>query len=71
MEGLLSTGPTPSSFHIAMLEAIQEGLVRLEFTPTTLKEVTTKNIYKGRLEEVLPLPKVELEYPGIDFPALV
>ena len=54
-----------------MLEALEEGLTRSEFTPDKLKEVTTKNIYKGRATDVLPAPKVELEFPHVNFKELV
>ena len=57
--------------HTAMNEALQEGLTRPELTPSKLGEVTTKKIYKGRVEDVLPPPKVELEFPTVDFDNLV
>ena len=57
--------------HSAMLEALEEGLTRNEFTPNKLAEVTTKAIYGGRLVDVLPPPKVELAFPGVDFHELV
>ena len=57
--------------HTAMLEALQEGLVRLEFTPSKLNEATTKKIYSGRAADVLPPPKVELEFSAVDFKDLV
>ena len=54
----------------AMLEVLQEGLTRLEFTPDTL-QATTRIIYKGRIEDVIQPPKVESDFPGVDFPGLV
>ena len=57
--------------HSAMLEVIEEGITRKEFTPSKLHEVTTKAIYRGRAEDVLPSPKVELEFPAVDFVGLV
>ena len=57
--------------HAAMLEALEEGLTRLEFTPDKLLEVTTKKIYQGRAKDVLTAPKVELEFLAVDFKELV
>ena len=54
-----------------MLEALEEGLVRLDFIPTKLGESTTKKIYAGRKEDILSLPKVEQDFPRIDFQELV
>ena len=54
-----------------MLEALEEGLTRLEFTPDKLLEVTTKKIYQGRAKDVLPAPKVELEFLAVNFKELV
>ena len=54
-----------------MLEALQEGLVRLEFIPTKLGEVTTRKIYAGRASDILLPPKVEQQFPTVDFHALV
>ena len=57
--------------HKAILEALEEGLTQLEFTPDKFNEVTTKNIYKGRANDVLPAPKVELEFPAVNLRELV
>ena len=57
--------------HSAMLEVLEEGLTRNEYTPSKLEEVTTQAMYKGRVEDVLPPPKVEREFPGVDFQVLV
>ena len=65
------TLPSQYPLHIAMLEVLQEGLTRLEFTPNNLQDVTTKKIYQGRAEDILPPPKVEMEFPGVDFRELV
>ena len=51
--------PPQYLLHTAMLEALEEGLVRLDFIPTKLGESTTKKIYAGRKEDILSLPKVE------------
>ena len=57
--------------HAAMLEVIQEGLTRNEFTPSNLAGVNTEIIYQGRAADVLPNPKVETQFLGVDFPGLV
>ena len=57
--------------HSAMLEVLEEGLTRNEYTPSKLAEVTTKAMYRGRVEDVLPPPKVEREFPDVEFQGLV
>ena len=57
--------------HKAMLEALQEGLLREKFDPDKLELVTTSNIYKGRAADVIPAPKVEAKHPGVNFQELV
>ena len=57
--------------HLAMLEVLQEGLMRQEYDPEKLTSVTTKLIYTGRIKDVLPPPKVQEKYPGVDFLGLV
>ena len=53
--------------HRAMLEGLQEGLVRQEFAPDKLDYVTTKKIYQSRAEDIFLPPKVEGKYPDVDF----
>ena len=53
--------------HSAILEGLEEGLTRNEFSPNKLSEVTTKAIYKGRSADVLPPSKVELAFPSVNF----
>ena len=57
--------------HSVILESLEEGLMRLEFKPGDLKNVTTKDIYKRRAKDIKPPPKVESEFPGVDFNELV
>ena len=57
--------------HKAMLEALEEGLLREEYDPKQLESITTSTIYKGRVADVIPSPKVERKYPGVDFRNLV
>jgi hypothetical protein len=54
-----------------MLETLEEGLMRLDFSPDKINEVTTKKIYQGRIADVLPAPKVEQEFPTVDFREVV
>ena len=53
--------------HSVILESLEEGLLRQEFSPTKLNEVTVKAIYVSRAEDIIPPPKVETEFPGVDF----
>ena len=55
----------------AVLEVIEEGLMRGEFEPKKLKEATTKAIYKSRTKDVLLPPKIEEKYPLVDFKNVV
>ena len=57
--------------HKAMLEALEEGLLRDEFDPEKLESVSTSLIYKGRAADVIPAPKIETKHPGVDFLSLV
>ena len=57
--------------HPAMLVALEEGLARQEFDPKELESTSTKSIYKGRVADVVPPPKVEEKNPRIDFVDLV
>jgi hypothetical protein len=57
--------------HRAMLEALQEGLIREEYDPAALELVTSKIIYNSRAEDVIPPPKIEGKYPNVNFPVLV
>ena len=59
--------PQRFPLHSAILESLEEGLIRQEFSPDTLKNVTVKVIYQGRIEDIIPQPKVETEFPGVDF----
>ena len=44
---------------------------RNEYDPNKLEESTTKLIYSGRIADVVPSPKVEQKFPGLDFLDLV
>ena len=57
--------------HKAMLEALEEGLLRQEFDPQKLDTVSTSQIYRGRAADVIPPPKVEAKNPGVEFEDLV
>ena len=57
--------------HKAMLEALEEGLLRQELDPEKLDFVTTSMIYKGRAADVIPAPKIESKYPRVNFKELV
>ena len=57
--------------HQAMLLPLQEGLMRQEYDPGKLQEVTTKSIYEGRAAFVIPPPKIQEKHHMIDFPDLV
>ena len=57
--------------HTAILEVLEEGLIREEFNPKKLEEATTKLIYKSRINDVLLPPKVEEKFPTVDFQQLV
>ena len=57
--------------HQAMVEALQEVLIRQEFYPKELKSVTTKLIYESRIADIVPPPKVQVKSPGVDFLGLV
>ena len=65
--GLLPRFP----LHQAMAEVLQEGLMRNEYNPNELQQATTKLIYSGRIADVVPPPKVEQKFPGVDFKVLV
>ena len=47
------------------------GLIREEYDPKKLEVTTTGTIYKSRAGDIIPPPKVELKYPGVDFVSLV
>ena len=51
----------------AVLEVLEERLIRGEFHHKKLGESTTKAIYKSRASDVLLPPKVENKYPLGDF----
>ena len=57
--------------HQAMLVPLQEGLMRQEYDPEKLQEVTTKSIYEGRAAFAIPPPKVQQKSPQVDFPGIV
>ena len=74
---LKEQGPVVVTMHVqfplhkAMLLPLQEGLMRQEYEPGKLEQVTTKSIYEGRAAYVIPPPKVQEKSPEIDFPGLV
>ena len=74
---LVQLGPTAPSLylryplHSRMLEVLEEGRLREEFHPNKLEEVTTKTIYKSRKSYVLLPPKVEENFPTVDYKQLV
>ena len=66
-QGLLPRFP----LHQAMADVLQEGLWRNEYDPKKLEASTTKLIYSGRIADVVPSPKIEQKFPGVDFLDLV
>ena len=54
-----------------MEEDLIEGYLRQEFNPQDLKSATTKLIYRSRVADVIPPPKVVEKNPGVDFQGLV
>ena len=63
--------PPGFPIHKAILEALEEGIVREEYDPADLKKTCLKLIYKKRAEDILPPPKVETKFPNIDYAACV
>ena len=63
--------PPGCPLHKAMLEALEEGLIREEFDPEKLDSITTSLIYRGRAADVIPAPKIETKHPSVDFVSLV
>ena len=63
--------PPNLPLHRAMLEALEEGLLRNEFDPKKLESTSSRTLYKSRAADVIPIPKVETKYPGVDFHDLV
>ena len=57
--------------HRAMLEVLENELMRKEYDPTALDNSSTKIIYTSRADDVISSPKVEAKYPGVDFVTLV
>ena len=57
--------------HQIMLENFLEALGRGKIREGNVKTVTTKSIYKSRMEDLLTPPKVEFKYPGVNFRELV
>ena len=55
----------------AMLLPLQEGMMRQEYDPSKLDQVTTKSIYEGRAAYIITPQKIQEKFPGIDFPGLV
>ena len=58
-------------FHKAILEVIEEGLLRQDFNPRALNETTSKSIYASRSSDVIPPPKIEAKVPTVYFHELV
>ena len=65
--GLLPRFP----LHQAMAEVLQEGLMRNKYDPKEPQKAATKIIYSGRIADVVPPPKVEEKFPGVDFKDLI
>ena len=59
------------ALHKAMLEVLEEGLIRREYDPQELEAATSKKIYESRVADIIPPPKVEEKYPSINFRSLV
>ena len=54
-----------------MLEVLEEGVIREDYHSRKLEEVTTKMIYKNRINDVLLPPKIEDKFPTVDYEQLV
>ena len=57
--------------HKNILEALEEGMLRQEFKPTSLDDVTSRSIYASRAVDIIPPPKIEAKCPGVNFWELV
>ena len=57
--------------HQYMLETLEYGMASQEFQKNNLSTVTTKSIYRSRLENTATPPKVEKKFPNVDFQDLV
>ena len=57
--------------HQIMLENFLEALGRGKIREGNVKTVTTKSIYKSRMEDLLTPPKVEFKFSGVNFKELV
>ena len=57
--------------HQYMHDTFMEGVGRGEVKKGTLKAVTTKKIYKSRIDDMLTSPKVESKFPQVNFQTLV
>ena len=57
--------------HQYLLETFLESVGRGEIKNSTMKLVTTKEIYKSRISSLLTPPKIEAKFPLVNFPQLV
>ena len=74
---LLDLGPVSQvmsprfPLHQYMLDTLEYGMASQEFEKNNLSTVTTKSIYRSRLEMTAIPPKVEKKFPNVDFQNLV
>ena len=67
IEPTCQTPALQSPLHRTLLEILQEGLVREEYKPTELDNVTVKTIYKSPAADGVPAPKIEAKYQTVNF----
>ena len=74
---LVEKGPVSSTLlpkfplHGDMLLGLEEGLIRQEYDHKDLRFSSTKIIYRSRIVDVIPAPKIEKKYPLVDFQSTV
>ena len=63
--------PRQFPLHKAILEVLEEGIMREEYDPTALNNTSARLIYQNRAKDIIPPPKVEMKHPHIEFVACV
>ena len=57
--------------HQYLLDRLEYGIASQEFLKNNLSTVTTKSIYRSKLENITTPPKVEKKFPSVNFKELV
>ena len=57
--------------HQYLLDRLEYGIASQEFLQNNLSTVTTKSIYRSKLENITTPPKVEKKFPSVNFKELV